>query len=136
MLVSGTPAETKRLPLNRLIWRIFTKKHGITLQQDAVDFLTSKLAGEDDEAVDLEVVGELIEYVAMMFSRQDNKPDLVDRLTLQIAVDGILKSANRKNDFGAVNVRDYIHVISAYETARWDYDPHTKTFFLYTFGLG
>lgn len=116
----------RRGALNRLIWRIFTKKHGITLQQDAVEFLLTKLASSHDD--DMKAIEELVEYVATMYSKQEGRPDLADLASLQGAVDGILKSAINRNDFSSVNVLDYVHAVSAFDVPKWEYNPHSKQF--------
>lgn len=116
-----------RTKVNRVIWRIFTKKYGITLQQPAVDFLIDKVASSVTDG-DLEAVEELIEYVAGTYSRQDDRQELVGLAALQATVDGIVRAAANREDFGAVDVRDYVTVVSAFDITNWDYDPHTKQF--------
>ena len=122
----GTSDGARAAKLNKLIWRIFTKKHGITLQQDAVEFLLVKLTS--DGSTDLAMVEELIEFVAAAFVKQENRPNLVDRAVLQVHVDGILKAVQHQQDYGRVDGRQYMHVLNSRDVSKWDYDPHEKQF--------
>ncbi len=45
-----------------------------------------------------------------------------------MTVDGILKSVMNQRDFSTINVRDYIHVVSAFSLSNWEYDVHEKQF--------
>lgn len=128
MLANPASGGDRRAKVNRLIWRIFTKKHGITLKQEAVDFLITKLASSED--TDMEAIEGLIEYVGSMYVRQENRKDLVDLASLQSTVDGILKSAMNQIDFEAVSFRDYVHVVNAARVSKWEYEPHSKQFSL------
>jgi hypothetical protein len=124
-----TSGDEKVTKANRIIWRTFTKKHGITLQQDAVDFLLTKLVS--DAGAEIDQVEQLIEYIASMYVKQENRPNLVSRDVLTNVVDGILKSAMNQIDYSQINPKDYVHVVSAFETSKWEYNPHSKQFLLY-----
>lgn len=146
MLTSSNDGRTAKM--NKLIWRIFTKKHGITLQQDAVEFLLERFhgSGEDDDDDDWQVplddVQRTLEFVAEQFVRRQDKSvgldnsssSLVGKDALQALIDGVMRSAMQTNDgLASVNVQDYIHVIDAFQLARWEYDPHSKQFKQYLF---
>lgn len=56
---------------------------------------------------------------------------LVDRQSLQATVDGIFKTRFGSGLGGdQVDVRLYTHLVSAFETARWDYVVHERQFIL------
>lgn len=59
---------TSNSKLNQLIWRIFTKGYGLTLQGDAADFLLERLAGQDTDQIK-----ETIDYIASVYSKQAGK---------------------------------------------------------------
>lgn len=126
MLSGGNPK------LSQLIWRIFTKGHGLTLQGDASDYLVERLStfGATDSTP--ETLKDAIEYFASVYAKQEGHTNLVDRESLQATIEGIAKShGSSANNYGDVDVRLYTHVVSAFETARWDYLPHENQFVLY-----
>lgn len=122
--------EDRKGKVNKLIWRIFTKKHGITLQQDAVEFLLERLTLSDESGIGMEDVQRTIEFVADQFVRQHSGGDaLVGRERLQAIIDGVMRTAmHAQEEWAGLDVHDYIHVVDAFQVAHWQYDPHQKHF--------
>ncbi len=71
VLMIGTENKDRRGLFNRIIWKIFTKKHGITLKQDAVDFLMTKLGSSEETS--MEEIEQTVDFVASMYIKQESK---------------------------------------------------------------
>lgn len=59
--------------LNQLIWKVFTKGHGLTLQGDAAEYLIECLSRN---GADLESIKAAAEYIAQVYSKQEGTPSI------------------------------------------------------------
>jgi hypothetical protein len=58
------------------------------------------------------------------------RPTLVDYNALSSLIEGMLKLNVSEDGSGKALAKNFIHVINAHDTPRWDYDPHQKLFSL------
>ena len=64
LMLTADAASLKKL--NQLVWRIFTKGFGLTLQADAATFLVDKITGY---AMDEAKMNEFLNYMAQNYTK-------------------------------------------------------------------
>ncbi|KAJ3049037.1 DNA polymerase epsilon subunit 2 [Rhizophlyctis rosea] len=137
--------------LNTFIYKVLTKKHGLTLKADALKYLLEVV--EESGAVSQDEVTKTLDYIAQSyFQQQGDEKLIVDRDALQEVVESFFRKANvnavfaredgedgmdvdedgmdggRGTSVAVGDVSEYFHVIDAFEVPRWKYRPHEKIF--------
>ncbi|KND04980.1 DNA polymerase epsilon noncatalytic subunit [Spizellomyces punctatus DAOM BR117] len=128
------------------IYRILTKKHGLTLKTEALKYLEDVVAELPNEQL-----AETLDYIALSYTQQqETRKLLVDRASLEEVVQNIFRksainqalenavSASSNGDseavggmVGEISIEDiagYLHVIDAFSTPRWKWRPDSKQF--------
>ncbi|KAJ3006469.1 DNA polymerase epsilon subunit 2 [Thoreauomyces humboldtii] len=141
-------------PLKQQIYKILTKKHGLTLQTDAVKYLATVV-----EDLPPEELVETLNYIATSYiQHEDGGRILVDRASLETTVDSIFRKAaiNQAIDMATTtatitstthgglvtatsdqqpapeitlaDISAYLHVIDSFQLPRWRFTSDNKGF--------
>lgn len=69
-MLGASPLPDQKI--NQLIWRVFTQKHGLTLQADAVAFLKEKMSMSSNTLSEESLVSAL-QFIASAYKKQSRK---------------------------------------------------------------
>ena len=119
---SAPPINPKKL--NQLVWQIFTKSYGLTLQADAASFLSDKIANYSMNELQ---TSEFLNYMAQNYSKiSKDRSGMVSRHNIEIVFNQVYQAHDYKDS--AKDIRKYITVLDAFNTPKFEYDVHGKIF--------
>lgn len=107
----------------RLVWRVFTRDHGLTCKEDAAEFLANQIEDIQDTTEQVK----LLQYLAAAYKAKRDKPVLVDVEGIQGIINGMMKS----RPGSAVDARLYTKVVSAFKQPCWKYISSRHCFVQY-----
>lgn len=128
--------------LNQLVWQIFTKGFGLTLQADAANFLVDKVTSF---AMNEAQMKEFLNYMAQNYGKISkgmcrivsvrvnlsfvDRTGMVSKVNIEIVYNQVFQSQDYLQAKGKVgDVRKYVRVINAQDTPKFEYDVHAKAF--------
>lgn len=135
MLASTTNNETnnankaKQKKIDRLIWKVFTQFHGLTLKQDATKYLRERL--QDSILVSMtgenldEKLQEALNYIATTYKRQPNRTSIVSSSLLEGLIDDMLK-LGVEDVSQTPKPSSCVHLLNASSQLDWMFSPSTK----------
>ena len=110
--------------LNQLVWQIFTKSYGLTLQADAASFLSDKIASY---SMNESQTSEFLNYMAQNYSKiSKDRSGMVSRHNIEVVFNQVYQAHDYKDS--AKDIRKYITVLDAFNTPKFEYDVHGKVF--------
>lgn len=130
MLSSSVPTNQSALSmkkLNQLVWQIFTKSYGLTLQADAATFLSDKIT---NYSMNESQTAEFLNYMAQNYSKiSKDRSGMVSKQNIELVFNQVYQSQDYKESSkGNQDIRKYIKVLDAFETPKFEYDVHGKLF--------
>ena len=130
MLSSSVPTSQPALntkKLNQLVWQIFTKSYGLTLQADAATFLSDKIA---NYSMNESQTTEFLNYMAQNYSKiSKDRSGMVSKQNIELVFNQVYQAQDYKESGkGQQDIRKYIKVLDAFNTPKFEYDVHGKVF--------
>jgi len=110
--------------LRQVIWKAFTKLHGLTLKSEAVDYLVSQLT---QSSIPSNHLVDAINYIATTYVTTTPSKGMVDAEALKRVVQGLFK-IHQSEDVKMVDPRHFIWTISCNKTPKYVYNVHQKNF--------
>lgn len=122
---SSTSLTTKKL--NQLVWQIFTKSYGLTLQADAATFLSDKIT---NYSMNESQTTEFLNYMAQNYSKiSKDRSGMVSKQNIELVFAQVYQAQDYKEaGKGQQDIRKYIKVLDAFNTPKFEYDVHGKVF--------
>ena len=121
---SSSPAAINPKKLNQLVWQIFTKSYGLTLQADAASFLSDKIA---NYSMNESQTSEFLNYMAQNYSKiSKDRSGMVSKHNIEIVFNQVYQAQDYKDS--SKDIRKYITVLDAFNTPKFEYDVHGKVF--------
>ena len=113
--------------LNQLIWQIFTKSYGLTLQADSATFLSDKVNGY---SMTESQITEFLNYMAQNYAKiSKDRSGMVTIQNIEIVFNQVYQAQDYKETLkGRQDIRKYIKILDAFNTPKYDYDVHGKVF--------
>lgn len=124
---SATPSNSAAInpkKLNQLVWQIFTKSYGLTLQADAASFLSDKIASY---SMNESQTSEFLNYMAQNYSKiSKDRSGMVSKHNIEVVFNQVYQAHDYKDS--SRDIRKYITVLDAFNTPKFEYDVHGKVF--------
>lgn len=110
--------------LNQLVWQIFTKSYGLTLQAEAASFLSDKIASYSMNEAQ---TSEFLNYMAQNYSKiSKDHTGMVSKHNIEVVFNQVYQAQDYKDS--SKDIRKYVTVIDAFNTPKFEYDVHAKGF--------
>lgn len=124
------PTTSSVLPpkkLNQLIWQIFTKSYGLTLQSDAATFLSDKIT---IYSMNEGQTSEFLNYMAQNYSKiSKDRTGMVSKSNIELVFNQVYQSQDYKESSKShQDIRKYIKVLDAFNLPKFEFDVHGKVF--------
>lgn len=125
-VTTNQPALTTK-KLNQLVWQIFTKSYGLTLQADAATFLSDKIT---NYSMNESQTTEFLNYMAQNYSKiSKDRSGMVSKQNIELVFNQVYQAQDYKESGkGQQDIRKYIKVLDAFNTPKFEYDVHGKVF--------
>lgn len=112
--------------LHQQIWKVFTKKHGLTLQSEAFEYLKERVDVHGE--LSQEELTNALDYIANEYKRTAGYKTLVDATTLVKVIERMVRNSNALLEKETVLARKYFLAISAEDCVLWTYDAEHGKF--------
>jgi DNA polymerase epsilon subunit 2 len=114
--------------LNQLVWKVFTKSYGLTLQADAATFLSDKIT---NYSMNENQTTEFLNYMAQNYSKiSKDRSGMVSKQNIELVFNQVYQSQDYKESGKGhhQDIRKYIKVLDSFNTPKFEYDVHGKVF--------
>lgn len=123
-MLSANPITSKKL--NQLVWQVFTKSYGLTLQSEAASFLADKIS---NYSMNEAQTNEFLNYMAQNYSKiSKDRSGMVSKANIEVVFNQVYQSQDNKDTSKALDVRNYIRVLNTTDIPKYEYDVHSKVF--------